>query len=168
MSCGIVLHVSLLLLLFSVRLNLGFSPETFSLGLTGQPLLQSLQFFRALGGPFRSLYVLDVVVILVVGPHDVVAPTEGRGEIVHESHVVEIVVISTGPEGKDVLERPREIVSAVSIDCLEETEDDPDVHGENVEVSGAENVENRTGDRSSTEDEDFSRMGVLGSKTEWC
>jgi len=102
--------------------------------------------------------------ILVVGTHDVVTPTERSGEIVHESHVVEVVVISPGPEGEDVLERPREIVSAVSIDGLEETEDDPDVHGKDVEVASAKDVENWTSDRSSTKNEDFSWMGVLGSK----
>jgi len=159
-------RIPLLLLLFSVCLHLGFCPEALCLCLADQPLFQSLQFFRAFGGHFRSIYTLDVVVILVVSPHDVVAPTEGSGEIVHESHVMEIVVISTGPEGKDVLERPREIVSAVSIDGLEETEDDPDVHGEDVEVASAKDVEDRTSDRPSTEDEDFSWVGVLGGKAE--
>jgi len=159
-------RVPLLLLLFPVCLHLGFSTEPFSHRLTGQSLLQSLQFFRALGGLLHSLYALGIVVILMVRPHDVVAPTEGGGEIVHESHVVEVVVISTSPEGEDMLERPREIVSAVSVNGLEETEDDPDVHGEDVKVSGAKDVENRTGDRPSTEDEDFSWMGVLSSKSE--
>jgi len=105
-------------------------------------------------------------VILVVGTHDIVAPAEGSGEIVHESHVVEVVVVSTGPEGEYVLKRPREIVSAVSIDGLEETENDPDVHGEDVEVSGAKNVKNRASDCSSTENEDLGRMSVLSSKAE--
>ena len=161
-----ICRTHLLLLLFSICLHFSLSPEAFSLCLTDQPLLQSLHFFRVLGGHFRSLYTPHILMILVVGPHDVVAPTEGGREVVHKSHVVEIVVISTGPEGKDVLERPREIVSAVSINSLEETEDDPDVHGEDVEVAGAKDVEDRTSDRPSTEDEDFSWMGVLGGKAE--
>jgi len=66
------------------------------------------------------------------------------------------VVIGTGPEGEDVLERPGEIVPAVSIDGLEETEDDPYVHGEDVEVASANDVEDRTSDRSGTKDENFS------------
>lgn len=80
--------------------------------------------------------------------------------------MMEIVVISTGPEGEDMLERPREVVSAVSIDGLEETKDDPDVHGEYVEVTSAKDVENRASDRPSTENEDFGWMGVLSSKAE--
>ena len=158
-------RVPLLLLLFSVCLRLGFSPEPFSLCLTGQSLLQSPQFFRALGSLFCSLYALGVLVILVVGPHDVVAPTEGGGEIIHESHVMEVVVIGTGPEGEDVLERPREIVSAVSVNGLEETEGDPDVHSEDVKVSGAKDVDHWTSERPSTEDDDFSWMGILSSKS---
>ena len=54
---------------------------------------------------------------------------------------MEVVVIGTGPEGEDVLERPREIVSAVSVNGLEETEDDPGVHSEVVKVSGAKGVD---------------------------
>ena len=162
----IVPLIPLLLLLFPICLQFGFSPETFSLGLTSQPLFQSLQFFGALGGLLGGLYALDIVVILVVGTHDIVAPTEGSGKIVHERHVVEIVVISTSPEGEDVLERPREIVTTVSINGLEETEDDPDVHGEDVEVASAKDVENRTSDRPSTEDEDLGWMCVLSSKAE--
>jgi len=156
----------LLLLLFSVCLHLSLGPKTFSLGLTGQPLLQSLQFLMALGPLFRGFDAPDVVVVFVISTHNVVAPAEGSREIVHKGHVVEIVVIGTGPEREDVLERPREIVSAVSVDGLEETEGDPDVHGEDVEVASAEDVENRTSDRCSTKDEDFSWMGVLSGEAE--
>ena len=76
------------------------------------------------------------------------------------------MVICTSPEGKDMLERPREVVSAMSIDGLEETKDNPDVHGEDVEVASANDVENRTSDRSGAEDEDFGWMGVLSGKAE--
>ena len=54
----------------------------------------------------------------------------------------------------------------MGIDGLEEAEDDPDVHGEDVEVASAKDVENRTSDRSSTEDEDLGWVGVLGGKAE--
>jgi len=79
---------------------------------------------------------------------------------------MEIMVIGARPEREDVLKRPREIVSAVSVDSLEKSEDDPNVHGEDVEVAGANDVENRTSDRSSPKDEDFSWMGVFGGEAE--
>lgn len=54
----------------------------------------------------------------------------------------------------------------MSINGLEEPEDDPDVHGEDVEFPSAKDVENRTSDRSSTEDENFSWVSILGGKSE--
>jgi hypothetical protein len=75
-------------------------------------------------------------------------------------------MISASPEGEDVLERPREIVSAVSIDGLEEAEDDPNVHGENVKVASANDVEDWTSDRSSAEDEDLGWVGIFSGKAE--
>jgi len=96
--------IPLLFLLFSVCLHLSLSPETFSLGLAGQSLLQSFQFPVALGCPLRGLDAFYVVVILVISTHNVVTPAEGSREIVHKSHVVEIVVVGTGPEWEDVLE----------------------------------------------------------------
>lgn len=54
----------------------------------------------------------------------------------------------------------------MSIDGLEETENDPDVHGKYVEVSRAEDVKNGTSYRSGTEDEDLSWMGILSSQAE--
>ena len=35
--------------------------------------------------------------------------------------VVEIVVICSGPEGNNLIERPREIVSRVSVDSLKQS-----------------------------------------------
>ena len=54
----------------------------------------------------------------------------------------------------------------MGVDGLEETEGDPDVDGEDVEVLHEEAVEEGPGNRASTEDEDLSGMGVLRSETE--
>ena len=56
-------------------------------------------------------------------------------------------------------------ITGVRVDGLEETEGDPDVHGEDMEVTGDSAVEDRTDDRSGAEDEDFSGVGVFCSKT---
>lgn len=50
------------------------------------------------------------------------------------------------------------------VDGLEETKDDPDVDGEDVQVLGKVAPEQRTADGSSAEDEHFSRVSVLGSE----
>ena len=49
---------------------------------------------------------------------------------------------------------------------MEETECDPDVDGEDVEIAAECAVQEGTGERSSAEDEDFSGVGVFSSKTE--
>jgi hypothetical protein len=41
--------------------------------------------------------------------------------------VVVVVVLSSSPDRKPVVERPREVVSGVSVDGLEETKADPGV-----------------------------------------
>jgi hypothetical protein len=150
--------------LFSVRLSLSLRSKTLSLCFPYQLLFQSFQFFGALCCILGSFYTLNVLLIFIVCTHEEIAPAKGGGEIVHESHVVEIVMIGAGPEGENVLERPREVVSAMSIDGLEETESGPDVHGENVKVCCAEDVEDRSCDGSSTEDENLGWMGVFSSE----
>lgn len=57
-------------------------------------------------------------------------------------------MISACPEWDDVLQRPGEVITTVSIDGLEEAEGDPDVHCEDVEVSGDGAVEDGTDDSS--------------------
>lgn len=52
--------------------------------------------------------------------HTPVPPAETSGEVVHEGLVVEIVVVSAGPEGDEFVERPGEVVATVGVDCLEQ------------------------------------------------
>lgn len=58
-------------------------------------------------------------------------------------------------------------VTTVRIDGLEQTEGDPDVHGEDVEVSGDGAVEDGTDDSACAEDEDFGGVSVFCGETEW-
>ena len=54
-------------------------------------------------------------------------------------------------------------VATVRVDSLEETESDPDVHGEDVQVAAEHAVEDGTKDRTSAEDKYLSRVSVLCS-----
>ncbi len=51
------------------------------------------------------------------------------------------------------------------VDGLEETESDPDVDRENVEVTAEHSVEDRAEDGTSAQDKHLSGMRVLSSKT---
>lgn len=48
------------------------------------------------------------------------------------------MMLSSSPEGDEVVQAPREVIAAVSIDSLEETGGDPKVHSQDVHVAGEE------------------------------
>lgn len=54
-------------------------------------------------------HALAVLAVLVVRAEHEVPPTEGRRVVVRERHVMEVVVVGAGPEGQEVLQRPREV-----------------------------------------------------------
>ena len=57
-------------------------------------------------------------------------------------------------------------VAGVSVNSLEETEDDPCVDSNNVEVTSDSTVEDGASEGTGSENEDLSGVGVFGSKTE--
>lgn len=75
-------------------------------------------------------------------------------------------MVRASPEGQEVAERPGEVVARVRIDGLEETEGDPDVDGEDVEVVAEEAVEEWAGNGSLGKDEDLERVGVFRGLSE--
>lgn len=76
---------------------------------------------------------------------------------------MEVVVVGTSPEGEEVAKGPREVVSRVRVNGLEETEGDPNVDCQDVEVIAEEAVEERARNGALGKDEDLERVGVLGS-----
>lgn len=80
--------------------------------------------------------------------------------------MVNIVVLSASPERKEVVQAPGELIATVRIDGLEQTEDDPAVHGQDVEILGDGAPDDGASYGTETEDHDFDRRGVLSSQTE--
>ena len=66
-----------------------------------------------------------------------------------------------------MVETPWEFVTTVSIDSLEQAEDNPDVHGEDVEISSNENPEDWHTDCAGSEDHHLDWRSVFSSETEW-
>lgn len=97
---------------------------------------------------------------------NVVPPAEAAGIVANELLVVEVVVIRTGPERQEVVKTPGEFIATVRVDGLEQTQDNPDVHGENVQVTGEGAPDDWAADGSETEDHDLDRGGIFGSQTE--
>ena len=95
------------------------------------------------------------------------------------------MVLGTAPQREPIVHRPREVVSGVGVNCLwkrsqllprkldsseqthlEETQANPDVHGDDVEVMRDRNVEDGAEHRANAEDDNLERMCVLCRKTE--
>jgi hypothetical protein len=143
--------------------------ETLPLSLVIDLLLHRKLSLLVLGSSeLGSVHALAVRLVLVVGAENGIPPPEGGAVVVHERHVVEVVMIGAGPEGEDVLERPWEVVAGVGIDGLEETEGDPDVHGHHVEVLHEVAPEEGSGDGAEAKDGDLGGVSVFGGKTKGC
>lgn len=82
--------------------------------------------------------------------------------------MVHVMVIGAGPEGKEVMQTPGEFVAGVSIDGLEEAEDDPNIHGDNMQVFCERTEGDGDSDASEGEDHGFKGRGILCGKTEGC
>ena len=102
-----------------------------------------------------------------LGVHDIIPPSEAARIVANKSLVVSIVMISTGPEGEEVVQAPWELVTAVGIDGLEETEDNPEIHCQDMELASNQNPDDWSKDRAKTEYHDFNGRCVLSSQSEW-
>lgn len=59
-----------------------------------------------------------------------------------------------------------ELVTAVSINGLEETDNDPNVHGQDVELASNSTPQNWSANRAKAKNHDFDRRRVFSCKTE--
>lgn len=80
--------------------------------------------------------------------------------------MVNIVMLSTGPERNEVVQAPWKLISTVSIDGLEETGNDPKVHCENVQVVSDHDPANWHHNSSSSKYHDFDWRGILSGEAE--
>ena len=121
-------------------------------------LLALLQFFP-LTSFLRSL-----------GPrlsiHNVIPPSETTRVVANETHMVFVMVFSAGPEGQEVVQAPRKVVTTVGINSLEQPNDDPDVHRQDVKFTSGKHPQDRDTDYASAEEEGLDRRGVFCSETE--
>lgn len=101
-----------------------------------------------------------------LGVKHVVPPAEAGSVVANELFVVNVVVLSAGPDRQEVAQAPGEVVAAVGVDGLEETQSDPDVHGQEVELAGdGEDQDGRSDDTDSKQTR-LNGRGVLSSQAE--
>lgn len=80
--------------------------------------------------------------------------------------MVFIMMLRASPERQKMMQAPRELITAMRIDRLEKSAYNPDVHRQNVQVSGYGAPQDRASDSAKTEDHDFDGRGVFGGHTE--
>jgi len=71
-----------------------------------------------------------------LGVEEVVPPPEAARVVANEAFVMYVMVVSAGPEREEVVQAPWELITAMRVDGLEQTEDNPDIHGQDMEVLG--------------------------------
>lgn len=71
----------------------------------------------------------------------------------------------SGPDGQKMVQAPRELVAAMSVDCLEQAADDPQIHGQDVKISSDCAPEDWWGDGAETKQHDLDGRGILGCET---
>lgn len=76
-------------------------------------------------------------------------------------------MISTGPEWKEMVKTPWELVAAVGVDSLEQSQDNPDIHSQDVKITGDRTPDDGACDSAKTEGHHFNRRSVFSSQSKW-
>lgn len=117
----------------------------------------------------QSLLTAPLVGLLAgLSVQEVVPPTEAGGVVANELLVVHIVVLRASPEGKEVAQAPREVIARVRVDSLEQTEDNPHVHGEQMQVTSDRHPQDGTANGPNSQQHDLDWGGIFSGKTKGC
>lgn len=119
-----------------------------------------------LGGGHLLLATLRGSLRTGLGIKNVVPPAEARRIVSDEALVVNVVVFGACPERQEMMQAPRELIAGMSINGLEQPADDPEVHGQDVQVVCDGAVQDGRANGTEAEDHDFDGRCVFGSKTE--
>jgi hypothetical protein len=114
----------------------------------------------SLPSPLRSLHATLSV------QHKVPPPERAR-IVANKLLMMRIVVLRASPERQEMVQRPREFVAGMRINGLEKSEQDPDVHGQDVQVLGDSAPDDRCADCAQSKHHDFDWRGVFCGKTKW-
>lgn len=74
------------------------------------------------------------------------------------------MVLGTSPEGKEVVQTPGELVTAVRIDGLEQAQHNPEVHGQNMQITSNSTPKDGGSDCAETQNHNFNGRSVFGSE----
>lgn len=104
----------------------------------------------------------------IFGVKQIVPPPEAAGIVANEFFMVEVMVVSTSPEREEMVKTPGKLVTAVRINGLEQAQHNPNVHGEDVQVSGHGTPKNRTANSTKSKNHNLDRRCIFGCHAKWC
>lgn len=104
----------------------------------------------------------------VFGVKEIVPPAEATCVVPDEFLMVEVVMVSASPDRQEMVKTPRKFVATVGIDSLEQAQDNPGVHGENMQVTSDSTPEDRAADGPEAENHHFNRGSIFSSQTKRC
>ncbi|GMG54905.1 unnamed protein product [Aspergillus oryzae var. brunneus] len=77
-------------------------------------------------------------------------------------------MISTSPERQEMMKTPRDFVATMGIDSLAQAQHNPDIHRENIQVTGQSTPEDRGANGPEAENHHFNRRSIFGGQTKRC
>lgn len=100
-----------------------------------------------------------------LGAENVVPMSERRRVVADKVLVMVVVVVSTGPDGEEVAQRPGEVVARVRVNGLEKTHHDPTENGQKMDIAKQVGKQQGASDGTETSNGNLNGVGVLGSET---
>lgn len=79
---------------------------------------------------------------------------------------MQVVVIRASPDRQEVAQAPWKVVAAVGVNGLEQTENDPAVHSDQMEITGDSQKQNGRAHDTHTQKHCLNWRGIFGSQTE--
>lgn len=101
----------------------------------------------------------------VFGVKNVVPPPEAAGVVANKLLMVKVMMISTCPEGQEVVQAPWEFISTVGVNGLEQAQNDPDVHRQDMQITRHSTPQNGAADGAKTQDHDFDGRRIFRGQT---
>jgi hypothetical protein len=99
---------------------------------------------------------------------DIIPPAERARVVTDEALMMDIMMLSTGPEGQEVMQRPWEFIPGMRINSLEQATNDPQIHRQDVQILSDSAVDDRAANSSETQDHDFDRRRVFSGEAKGC
>lgn len=99
-----------------------------------------------------------------LGIQNEIPPAEAARVVSNEAFVMDIMMFRARPEGQEMVQRPRELVSGMRINRLEQSEDNPEIHGQDMQITEDGAVEDGDTDSTKTQYEHFDGRCVFGGE----